>query len=148
MESFSLAFIGWFYTIACALVIAAGGAILLFLHSSGQLIARYEHYSVWNDVMLLVIWAIGLGGGIGVLDLNPWGLFLLQLFCWMLIALVVTSGASRLYALRKLAKGISRQEWVTSIVGVVLVVLPIVLFCLATIMSLGTEEARRAFGVP
>src|SRR5450759_3234153 len=102
MEALSLEFIGWFYTIACALAIAAGAVILLFLQVGNQLATRYKNYSIWNDIMLMVIWAIGLGGGIGVLDRSAWGQFLLQLFCWMLIALVSTSGATRLYTLRKL----------------------------------------------
>ena len=42
-------------------------------------------------VFLQVIWAIGLGGAIGVLYRNPWGQWMLQLFCWMLIALAVNA---------------------------------------------------------
>jgi len=147
METLSLEFIGWFYTIACALAIGTGAAILLFLQSSSQLATRYKNYSIWNDIMLMVIWAIGLGGGLGVLDKSAWGQFLLQLFCWMLIALVSTSGATRLYTLHKLGGNITRQDWLNSLIGVVLVVLPIVLFCIGTILSLRTEEARRAFGI-
>ena len=146
LESFSIDFIGWFYTLGCALVIAAGGAIFAFLYVSGRLATRYKDYSILNDVMLMVIWLIGLVGAIGVLDRSQWGLFLLQLFCWMLIALVSTSGATRLYTLKKLHKGLSRRDWTHSLVGVVLVVLPIVLFCLGTIMSLRTDEVRAAFG--
>jgi hypothetical protein len=147
MEALSLEFIGWFYTIACALAIAAGAVILLFLQVGNQLATRYKNYSIWNDIMLMVIWAIGLGGGIGVLDRSAWGQFLLQLFCWMLIALVSTSGATRLYTLRKLGSGITRQDWLNSVIGVVLVVVPIILFCLGTILSLRTEQARQAFGI-
>jgi hypothetical protein len=147
MPTLSLDFIGWFYTLACALVIVAGGVIMLFLQANNQLAARYKNYSIWNDVMLMVIWAIGLAGGIGVLDRSVWGQFLLQLFCWMLIALVATSGASRLYTLRKLGRGITRQDWIHSLIGVVLVVAPIVLFCLGTVLSLKSEDARRAFGI-
>jgi hypothetical protein len=147
MDSFSLDFIGWFYTLVCAVAIAAGGAILLFMQSSGNLAARYKGYSIWNDIMLMVIWAIGLGGGVGILDRSQWGQFLMQLFCWMLIALVATSGATRLYTLRKLGRGITRQDWVGSVIGVVLVIVPIILFCLGTIFSLRTEQARLAFGM-
>ena len=147
MEALSLNFIGWFYTVACALAITAGLGILLFLQASNQLRLRYKDYSIWNDIMLMVIWAFGLGGGLGVLQRSEWGQFLLQLFCWMLIALVTTSGATRLFALRKLDRGLSRQDWLTSVIGVVLVVVPIVLFCLGTIISLRTEEARLAFGI-
>jgi len=147
MEALPLNFIGWFYTIACALVIAGGAVILLFLQVSDQLTTRYKNYSIWNDIMLMVIWAIGLGGGIGILQRSVWGQFLLQLFCWMLIALVSTSGATRLYTLRKLGGDVTRQDWLNSLIGVVLVVVPIVLFCLGTILSLRTEEARHALGI-
>ncbi|OGA29965.1 MAG: hypothetical protein A3I01_08050 [Betaproteobacteria bacterium RIFCSPLOWO2_02_FULL_65_24] len=149
MDTFSLEFIGWFYTLVCAVAIAAGAAIMLFLHSTGRLQTRYKQYSIWNDIMLMVIWMIGLAGGVGVLDLSQWGQFLLQLFCWMLIALVTTSAASRLYAAHRLSKKItiSPREWRGTIIGLTLMVVPIVLFCLATIASLRTEEARRAFGI-
>jgi hypothetical protein len=147
MDGFSLDFIGWFYVIACSLAILGGAGILLFLKSRNQLQVRYKDYSIWNDVMLMVIWAIGLGGSLGVLDRSVWGQWLLQLFCWMLIALVTTSGATRLYTLRKLAGGLTRADWMNSVIGVIFVIVPIVMFCLATIMSLRTEEARLAFGL-
>ena len=148
-DSFSLDFLGWFYTIVCAIAIAAGVAIMLHLHYSGTLKTRYKDYSIWNDIMLTVIWTIGLAGGALVLDRSQWGQFLLQLFCWMLIALVCTSSATRLYTLHKLKAKmpISPQEYRTTIMALVMVVVPIVLFAIATIGSLRTEEARRAFGI-
>ena len=147
MQALSIGFIGWFYAIACGLAIVSGTGILVFMHLRHQLATRYKNYSVWNDIMLIVIWAIGLAGGIGVVERNAWGQFLLQLFCWMLIALASTSGATRLYTLHKLGPGITRSEWIHSVIGVVLVVVPIVLFCLGTIISLRTEEAQQALGV-
>jgi len=62
---------------------------------------------------------------------------------------VTTSAASRLYAAHRLSKKItiSPREWRGMIIGLTLMVVPIVLFCLATIASLRTEEARRAFGI-
>ncbi len=147
MEPLSIDFIGWFYTIVCGLAIFAGVGILLFMHARHQLAVRYKNYSIWNDIMLIVIWFIGLAGGVGVVERNTWGPFLLQLFCWMLIALSSTSGATRLYTLHKLGHGITRPEWIHSVIGVVLVVLPVVLFCFGTILSLRTEAAQQALGV-
>ena len=147
METFSLDFIGWCYSILCAAAILGGVGILIFLENRGQLQTRYKDYSIWNDIMLMVIWAIGLGGAIGVLDRSQWGQWLLQLFCWMLIALAITSGASRLYALKKLAKGLQRTDWIHSVIGVTMMVVPIVVFCLGTVISLRTEAARLAFGI-
>ena len=147
MQVLSIDFIGWFYAIACGLAIVSGIGILVGMHLRHRLATRYKNYSIWNDIMLMVIWAIGLAGGVGVIDRNDWGQFLLQLFCWMLIALSTTSGATRLYTLHKLGLGITRQEWIQSVIGVVLVVVPIVLFCLGTILSLRTEEVQQALGV-
>jgi hypothetical protein len=149
MEPFSLEFIGWFYTIVCAVAIGVGVAVMLFLHNTGRLKMRYKEYSIWNDVMLTVIWAIGLGGGIGVLDRSQWGQFLLQLFCWMLIALIVTSAATRLFTVYRLRNKvtINPRELHMTLVSLALMVVPVVLFCVATIISLRTEEARRAFGI-
>ncbi len=147
MQALSIGFIGWFYAIACVIAIVAGVGILLFMQARHQLATRYKNYSIWNDIALVVIWSIGLAGGIGVIERDAWGQFLLQLFCWMLIALAATSGATRLYTLHKLGHGITRSEWIHSVVGVVLVVVPIVLFCLGTIISLRTEEAQQAFGI-
>ena len=147
MDSFSLDFIGWFYTFACSAALAAGAAIFAFLYTRGQLTVRYKEYSIWNDVMLMVIWAIGLVGSLGVLDRSMWGQMLLQLFCWMLIALVCTSAATRLYTLKKLGRGLTQTDWTHIVVGLLLLVIPIVIFCLTTIMSLKTDEARAAFGI-
>ncbi len=147
MQALSIGFIGWFYAIACAIAIVAGIGILLIMQARHRLASRYKNYSVWNDIALMVIWAIGLAGGIGVIERDAWGQFLLQLFCWMLIALATTSGATRLYTLHKLGQGITRSEWIQSLVGVVLVVAPIILFCLGTILSLRTDEAQQALGI-
>ena len=148
MDILPLDFIGWFYAVACAAAILGGVGILIFLENRGQLTTRYQNYSIWNDVMLMVIWAIGLGGAIGVLYRNPWGQWMLQLFCWMLIALAVTSGATRLFTLKRIAKGnLSPGDWTHSVIGVVMVIVPIVIFCLGTIVSLRTDEALAAFGI-
>ena len=147
-DSFDLDFIGWFYATACGIVILFGLAVFAMLYVRGQIKERYKDYNILNDVMLLMIWVIGFGGAIGVIDRSQWGQFLLQLFCWMLIALVVLSSASRMYTVYKLGQGVTRREWMQIFVGMTLFVVPIILFCVATILSLRTDAARVAFGIP
>src|SRR3979409_1890422 len=97
----SLAFIGWVFTPASAGAIMLGSALIVMLATAGDLQRRYLGYSIWNDLVLAAIWVLGLAGGIGVIRLQPWGRYLLELFCWALIVLLLFSAASRLSALRQ-----------------------------------------------
>ncbi|MFM9970463.1 MAG: hypothetical protein ACKVQK_18895 [Burkholderiales bacterium] len=147
-DTLDLDFIGWFYAVACGAVILFGLTVFAMLYARGILMERYKDYSILNDVMLLMIWVIGFGGAMGVMDRSQWGQFLLQLFCWMLMALVVLSAASRMYTVYKLGQGVTQKDWLHIIIGVSTFVVPIILFCIATIFSLRTEAARAAFGIP
>src|SRR6266849_1535074 len=93
----SLAFIGWFFTLICAGALALGAALIAIMARAGDLERRYLGYSIWNDLLLAAIWVLGLAGGIEVLRLQPWGRYLLELFCWALIVLAPLSAASRRY---------------------------------------------------
>lgn len=148
LDTFDLDFIGWFYATACGIVILFGLIVFAGLYARGIIKERYKDYNILNDVMLLMIWVIGFGGAIGVIDRSQWGQFLLQLFCWMLMALVVLSASSRLYTVHKLGQGVTRKEWIQIFVATTLFVLPIIVFCIATILSLRSEAARTAFGIP
>lgn len=148
LDTFDLDFIGWFYATACGIVILFGLIVFAALYARGIIKERYKDYNILNDVMLLMIWVIGFGGAIGVIDRSQWGQFLLQLFCWMLMALVVLSASSRLYTVHKLGQGVTRKEWIQIFVATTLFVLPIIVFCIATILSLRSEAARAAFGIP
>ncbi len=148
LDTFDLDFIGWFYATACGIVVIFGLLVFAVLYARGIIKERYKDYNILNDVMLLMIWVIGFGGAIGVIDRSQWGQFLLQLFCWMLMALVVLSTASRIYTVYKLGQGVTRRDWIQIIVGMTLFVLPVILFCIATIFSLRSEAARTAFGIP
>ena len=147
-DTLSLDFIGKFYAIICGAVVLFGLAIFAWLYVTGNLKSRYKDYSIFNDIMLLAIWVIGFGGAWGVLQLDPWGQFLLQLFCWMLIALVMLSAGSRLYTVHKLGHNVSRGEWVRMGASLAAFVLPIIFFSAATILTLRSDEARAAFGIP
>jgi len=97
----SLAFIGWFFALTSAGALLMGAALIVILATAGDLQRRYLSYSIWNDLVLAAIWALGLAGGIGVIRLQPWGRYLVELFCWALIVLLLLSAASRLHALKQ-----------------------------------------------
>ncbi len=141
----SLAFIGWFFTLICAGALAIGAALIAIMARAGDLERRYLGYSVWNDLLLAAIWALGLAGGIGVLRLAPWGRYLVELFCWALIVLMLLSAASRLYALRQPNPGAPPVNWMGAIGGVTLVLVPLLAICAATIVTLRSPEAMKAF---
>ena len=141
----SLAFIGWFFTLICAGALALGAALISIMARAGDLERRYLGYSVWNDLALAAIWVLGLAGGIGVLRLEPWGRYLLELFCWALIVLMLLSAASRLYALRQPNPGAPPVNWTGAIGGVTLVLVPLLAICAATIVTLRSPEAMKAF---
>ena len=141
----SLAFIGWFFTLTAAAALVVGAALVLMLARAGDLERRYLGYSLWNDALLAGIWILGLAGGIGVLRLQPWGRYLLELFCWALIVLAPLSAASRLYALKQPDPDAPPVNWVGAIGGVTLILIPVVAICAATIVTLRSPEALKAF---
>src|SRR6266853_471859 len=67
----ALAFIGWFFTLTSAGALVLGAALIAMLANAGDLQRRYLSYSIWNDLVLAAIWALGLAGGIGVIRLQP-----------------------------------------------------------------------------
>ena len=141
----SLTFIGWFFTLMPAGALLLGAALIFILATSGDLQRRYLGYSIWNDLVLAAIWVLGLAGGVGVLRLEPWGRYLTELFCWALIVLVLLSAATRLYALRQEATQGAPVNWLAAIAGVTLILIPVLAICAATIVTLRSPEAMKAF---
>lgn len=141
----SLAFIGWFFTLTCAGALVLGAALIAMLARAGDLERRYLSYSIWNDLVLAAIWVLGLAGGVGVLRLQPWGRYVLELFCWALIVLAPLSAANRLYALKKPDPQAPPVNWVGAVAGVTLVLIPVLAICAATIVTLRSPEAMKAF---
>ena len=142
----SLAFIGWFFTLTSAGALLLGAALIWMIATAGDLHRRYLSYSIWNDLVLAAIWVLGLAGGIGVIRLQPWGRYLLELFCWALIVLLPLSAASRLYALRQQPDpGQPRVNWLGAIGGITLILIPVIAICAATIVTLRSPEAMKAF---
>lgn len=142
----SLGFIGWFFTLASAGALALGAVLILILVRSGELARRYLGYSVWNDLLLAAIWVLGLVGAIGVLRLAPWGRYLLELFCWALIVLLALSAATRLYALRDQRDPNGPPvNWIAAIAGLMVIVIPLIVLCAATILTLRSPETYKVF---
>jgi hypothetical protein len=140
-----LAFIGWFFTLFSVAALALGAVLILALARADDAQRNMLSFSFWNDALLAGIWVIGLAGGIGVLRLEAWGRYLLELFCWALIVLIVLSAASRLYFVSRPREGEPPVNWVGAIAGVTLVVVPLVAVCAATIVTLRSPETLAVF---
>jgi hypothetical protein len=140
-----LAFIGWFFALISGAALVLGALLIAMLLRAGDLERRYLSYSYMNDMVLAAVWVLGLAGGIGVIRLQPWGRYLLELFCWALIVLMLLSAATRLYALRRPEPNAPSANWLGAIAGLTLVLLPVVAICAATIVTLRSPEALKAF---
>ncbi len=140
-----LAFIGWFFTLSSAGALLFGAALIFMLVRAGELHQRYLSYSWVNDLMLIGVWMLGLFGGIGVIRLQPWGRYVLELFCWALIVLLALSSTSRLYALRQDSRDGRPVNWVGAISGATLILIPVLAICAATIVTLRNPETMKAF---
>ena len=140
-----LAFIGWFFTLTSAAALLLALVLIATLFNAGGLARRYLSYSIWNDLVLGGIWVLGLAGGIGVIRLQPWGRYLLELFCWALIVLLLISASSRIYALRRSGPDDPPVNWLGAIAGVTLIVVPLIVICAGTIVTLRSPETLQAF---
>ena len=146
MMDLPLAFIGWFFTLSSALALALGAVLIAMLFRAGGLHRRYLSYSFMNDIVLAAVWVLGLSGGIGVIRLQAWGRYLLELFCWALIVLLLLSAATRLYAMRRQPDADARPvNWLGAVGGITLVLIPVLAICVATIVTLRSPEALKAF---
>lgn len=144
MELLPLPFIGWFFTIVSIVALGAGALIIIALHRSTDADRGLLARMAWHDMLLFAIWILGLAGGIGVIQLKPWGQWVLDFFCWTLIALTLLSATNRLVAARHQALQ-EHVNWMSSVAGVLLIVVPVVAICGATIATLRSEAARTAF---
>ncbi len=151
MENFiqplSLKFLGWFFLVVSAMVLAIGIALFRYLHLEGKLKQRYENYSLWNDVFLLGIWIVGFIGGLGVVNGKALGGTLLEYFCYVLIVLVVVNSATRIKLMKQqhaAEPGAGRFSWPAAIAGALVVIIPVVAMCIGAIYTLHSEAALQA----
>jgi hypothetical protein len=145
MPTLPLALIGWFFAIVCFAALALGVLLLHQLFRSGKVPPEYLQSRISGDFALLLVWLIGLASAFGLLNGFSWGRIGLEYFCWVLIALTLLSGGTRLAAYRRHAQGprLTPRGWVVAIAGVMLVALPLVALCGVTIVTLRSDEVRQ-----
>ena len=139
-----LAFIGWFFAIVSFAALAIGVLLLQQLIRGGKIPPEYLQSRIVNDAALLLVWLIGLVSAFGLLNGFPWGRTGLEYFCWVLIALTLLSGGTRLASYRQHppGQGLTPRGWVVAVAGVMLVALPLVALCGATILTLRSDAVR------
>jgi hypothetical protein len=145
MMHLPLGFIGWFFTLFSVAALVLGALLIAALARAGTPQRNLLTFSFWNDALLAGIWVLGLAGGIGVIRLEPWGRYLLELFCWALVVLILLSAATRLYTLSRPREGEPPVNWIAAVAGATLVVVPIVVICAGTIVTLRSPETLAAF---
>jgi hypothetical protein len=135
MDVLNLQLVGWIYAAGSGLALGLGTWLLAALHRSDEGVRRHLAERVLEDALLFGIWLLGLAGGIGVLQEKAWSLWVLELFCWTLIILSLISGFSRWRAAPP-PRGLL-------LVSLGLFIVPLMVFCLATILTLRSETAQR-----
>jgi ribose/xylose/arabinose/galactoside ABC-type transport system permease subunit len=140
-----LAFIGWFFAILCFAALAIGVLLLQQLFRKGKIPPEYLQSRIVSDVALLLVWLIGLVSAFGLLNGFFWGRIGLEYFCWVLIALTLLSGGTRLASYRQhpQGQGLTPRAWVVAVAGVMLVALPLIALCGVTIFTLRGDQARQ-----
>lgn len=142
-----LAFIGWLFAIVSFAALALGIVLLHQLFRSGKIPPEYLQSRIISDIALLLVWLIGLASAFGLLNGFSWARAGLEYFCWVLIALTLLSGGTRLAAYRRHppGQGLTPRGWVVAVAGVLLVALPLVALCGVTIRTLRSDEVRLQF---
>mgnify|MGYP001571372717 FL=1 len=140
-----LAFIGWFFAIASIAALALGTLLLYQLFHSGKIPPEYLQSRIISDAALLLVWMIGMVSAFGLLNGHSWGRTGVEYFCWVLIALTLLSGGTRLASYRQHlhGTGLTARGWVVAVAGVMLVALPLVALCGVAIATLRSDEVRQ-----
>jgi len=146
MEPLPLSLVGWMFTGIAAIALALGALTTIGMHRSGETARQLLARTALNDALLFGIWFLGLAGGIGVLRMENWGRHLLEFFCWVLIPLVIVSGATRLLTIKRQVEAEGGSfSWLPAVAGVLVVALPLVTLAGASIYTLRSEAAQQAF---
>ncbi len=133
-----LAFIGWFFAIASFAALAIGVFLLQQLFRSGKIPPEYLQSRIVGDFALLAVWLIGLVSAFGLLNGHAWARTGLEYFCWVLIALTLLSGGTRLatYARHPQDQALTPRGWMVAVAGVMLIALPLLAICTVAINTL------------
>ncbi len=135
MELLGLDWIGWIVSVVSGFALALG-ILITALHWASETTREHARKRVLEDIVLFAIWVLGLAGGVGVLADKSWSRPALELFCWTLMILLVMSSWSRL---REMPPPRNMRA-----LQLALFVMPVVVFCIATIVTLRGETALRA----
>ena len=135
MDVLSLPLVGWLYTVGCGIALLLGTWLTLGAYKSGEAGRRALQARLLEDLLLYSIWLIGMAGGVGVLMEKSWSLWVLQMFCWVLVVLVFLSALNRWRATPP-PRGLLA-------VSLALFIVPLVFVCVATILTLRGETALR-----
>lgn len=135
MDLLNLSLIGWLFSIASGLALVLGGWLIAVIHLRDDAARKELAARVLDDTVLFGVWILGLAGGVGVLLDKSWSRPVLELFCWVLMVLVTLSAIGRWRAAPR-PRGLLA-------LSLVLFVLPIAAFCVATILTLRGETALR-----
>lgn len=135
MDLLDLDVIGWLFSVCSGIALVIGMWLIVAVHYGGAGARKPLVKRVLEDALLFGIWSLGLAGGIGVLLGKAWSRPVLELFCWTLMVLLLTSCWSRLRlaAPPRAMLGLS----------MLLFVLPVAAVCVATILTLRSETALR-----
>ena len=133
-----LAFIGWFFALVSFAALALGVLLLHQLFRSGKIPPEYLQSRIIGDFALLLVWLIGLASAFALLNGFSWGRTGLEYFCWVLIALTLLSGGTRLAAYHQhpAEHRLTPRAWVVAVAGVMLVALPLIGICAISIQTL------------
>ena len=135
MDLLDLSLLGWLFSIASGLALAAGTWLIVGIYLHDEAARKELAARVLEDSLLFGIWIFGLAGGIGVLLGKSWSRPVLEFFCWVLMALLSLSAFNRWRAAPppRLALALSLAMFV----------LPVIAVCVATIVTLRGETAVR-----
>ena len=134
MELLDLTLIGWLFSVGSGIALALG-ILIVVLHYSREDSRQHLARRWLDDLVLFVIWLLGLAGGVGVLLGKEWSRPALEFFCWSLMVLLLMSCWSSLRAAPP-PRGMRA-------VSMALFVVPVVAVCVATIVTLRSEAAHR-----
>lgn len=138
MDELPLPVIGWLFAFVCGLALSVGIWMIIGLHFSGADARKHLASRVVDDTLLFGIWILGMVGSVGLLLGKSWSPAVMQFFCYTLMALVLISSWQRLRAAPK-----PRTLFTVSLL---LFVVPIVMMCVAAILSLRNEAVLATLG--
>lgn len=138
MELLPFAAIGWVAIIVSGVAIGLGAWLIVGLHLQGGSLRDQLARRVIDDTVLFGIWFLGFAGGVGLLLEKPWSRWAMELFCWVLAALVLMSSYSRLR--------VAEPPRSRVFMGHLLFIVPVIAWCAAAILTLRSAAAQRLLG--